>query len=67
MIKQIKDFLRKSQNYETKVTIQIIGEKEKIGHVLSNGIDQYFGEELNYRFFDENNPDQIILNIQIYS
>ena len=55
-----KGFLRKLNNNENKVTIQIRGNAEEQVNILSNGADSDATDQ--YSFFSNNHPDQIKLN-----
>ena len=61
-----KRFLRKLQNNENKVTIQIEGEIEDSVKILANPGDEYYFDD-KYNFFEQTPPDQIKLNNQVLS
>ena len=58
-----KRFLRKLQNNENKVTIQIKGEIGQSVRILGNP-GKEFNDDKVYHFFNETPPDQIKLNNQ---
>ena len=60
-----KRFLRKLQNNENKVTIQIKGEIGTSVAIISNGANVAINNK--YKFFEQTPPDQIKLNNQIFS